>query len=324
MKALVCKEFGPYAGHTVIETDAPKIKPGHVRLRIKAAGLNFPDILMVEGKYQVKPPLPFIAGAECAGEIIEIGDGVKGLAVGDRVAAMPQVGAFAEEVIVPAPMCAKISDKMSFEEAAGFMMVYATSYYALVDVAKLQAGEKLMVLGAAGGVGLAAVEIGKALGANVVACASTAEKLAVCAEHGADAGLNYSEEDIKTRGRELTGGGADVIYDPVGDKFAEPAVRALGWQGRYLVVGFAGGEIPRVKFNLFLLKEAQIKGVHWGAAVGRDPAMHVRNLAALMEMYDAGKLRPRISSAHKLENFASAFDELMNRRAMGKVVLTMG
>ncbi|MGB0907494.1 MAG: NADPH:quinone oxidoreductase family protein [Maricaulaceae bacterium] len=323
MRALVCTEFAPYTEHKVIEVDAPVIKPGHVRLKIHAAGVNFPDILMVQGQYQVKPPFPFIAGAECAGEITELGDGVKGFAVGDRVAALPGVGAFAEEIVVPAQTLVKISDKMSYEEAAGFIMVYATSYHALKQRSDIKEGESLLVLGAAGGVGLAAVEIGNAMGAKVIAAASTAEKLAICKDHGAHEGINYTSEDLKARAKELSGGGVDIVYDPVGDKFAEPAVRAMAWGGRYLVVGFAAGEIPRVPFNLMLLKSADVRGIHWGAWIPRNQKLHVQNMMDLMGMYEAGTIKPRVSGTHTLENFADAFTALTERRVMGKVVLTM-
>lgn len=324
MKALVCTQFAPFNSHKVIETDAPKIKPGHVRLAIKAAGVNFPDILMVQGQYQVKPPFPFIAGAECAGEITELGEGVKHLKIGQRVAALPGVGCFAEEAVVPAEICVPISDKMTYEEAAGFVMVYATSYHALKDRSDIKPGETMLVLGAAGGVGLTAVELGKQMGLNVIAAASTQEKLDVCKEYGADHGINYTSEDLKARVREITGKGADICYDPVGDKFSEPALRSLKWGGRHLVIGFAGGDIPKVAFNWMLLKELDVRGIHWGAWIPKNPKMHMENMGELMAMYEAGKIKPRVSGAHKLENFADAMTALSERRVMGKVVLTMG
>lgn len=322
MRALIINEFAPYTDQAIGDIAPPKLVAGHVRLDIKAGGVNFPDILMVQGQYQIKPPFPFVAGAECAGVVSEIGDGVRGFNVGDRVAALPGTGCFAQQVVVPATSLIKISDKMSFEEAAGFTMVYATSYHALKQRSDLKAGETLLVLGAAGGVGLAAVEIGKAMGATVIAAASTQEKLEVCKAHGADHLINYTTEDLKTRAKELSGGsGVDVVYDPVGDKFAEPAVRAMTWGGRYLVVGFAAGDIPRVPFNLMLLKSADVRGVHWGAWIPRNPKQHVQNMADLMAMYEAGTIKPRVSSSHELEDFKTAFSELSERRAMGKVVL---
>lgn len=323
MKALQVTEFAPFAQHKVVEVETPAIKPGHVRIAIKAAGVNFPDILMVQGQYQIKPPFPFIAGAECAGIITEIGEGVTHLKAGQRVAALPGIGCFAEEAVVPAEICVPISDKMSFEEAAGFVMVYATSYHALKDRADLKPGETLLVLGAAGGVGLTAVELGKHMGLNVIAAASTAEKLEVCKSYGADHGINYVQEDLKARVREITGKGADICYDPVGDKFAEPALRSLKWGGRYLVIGFAGGEIPKIAFNWMLLKELDVRGIHWGAWIPKNPKSHIENMTELMHLYETDKIKPRVSATHKLENFAEAMTALSERKVMGKVVLTM-
>jgi len=261
MKALTVESFKPYADHTVQEQPSAPMKPGHIRIDVKAAGLNFPDILMVEGKYQIRPPFPFTPGSECAGIITELADDVPHLKVGDRVAAMVQNGAFASEVLAPMMVTWPIGD-MPFETAAGMALVYGTSYYGLKQRGQLKDGETLLVLGAAGGVGLAAVELGKAMGAKVIAAASTAEKLAVCKEHGADELINYTTEDLKARLKEL--GGCDVIYDPVGDKYAEPAMRTLKWYGRYLVIGFAAGEIPKIPLNLALLKSIDIRGVFWG------------------------------------------------------------
>ena len=323
MKALQITEFAPYHTHKVVDIDPPKMRKGHVRIAIKAAGVNFPDILMVQGQYQVKPPFPFVAGAECSGEITEVGEGVSHLKVGQRVAALPGVGCFAEEAVVPAEICVPISDKMSYEEAAGFVMVYATSYHALKDRADIKPGETMLVLGAAGGVGLTAVELGKKMGLNVIAAASSSEKLAVCKEYGADHGIKYVEEDLKARVREITGGGADICYDPVGDRFAEPALRSLAWNGRYLVIGFAGGEIPKVAFNWMLLKELDVRGIHWGAWIPKEPKAHLENMMELMAMYEKGEIKPRVSDAFELENFADAMTALTERRVMGKVVLTM-
>ena len=323
MKALICTQFAPYKTHKVIEVDAPVLQPGHVRLKVHAAGVNFPDILMVQGQYQVKPPFPFIAGAECAGEVIELGEGVKTLKIGDRVAALPGVGCFAEQIVIPEAIAVPISDKMSYEEAAGFVMVYATSHHALKDRSDLKPEETLLVLGAAGGVGLTAVELGKRMGATVIAAASTAEKLAICKQYGADHLINYVEEDLKTRVREITGGGADVVYDPVGDTFSEKALRSLAWGGRHLVVGFAAGDIPKVAFNWMLLKEIDVRGIHWGAWIPKNPKAHMENMMELMAMYEAGEIKPRVSGTHSLENFADAMTALTERRVMGKVVLTM-
>ena len=323
MKALQVTEFAPFAQHKVVEVDSPAVKPGHVKLRVRAAGVNFPDILMVQGQYQVKPPFPFIAGAECAGDIIEVGEGVKHLKPGMRVAALPGVGCFAEEAVVRAEICVPISDKMSYEEAAGFVMVYATSYHALKDRADIKEGDTMLVLGAAGGVGLTAVELGSQMGLNVIAAASTQEKLDICKDYGAAHGILYTEEDLKARVREITGKGADICYDPVGDKFAEPALRSLKWGGRYLVIGFAGGEIPKVAFNWMLLKELDVRGIHWGAWIPKNPKGHMTNMMELMQMYEHSKIKPRVSAAHKLDNFADAMQALVDRKVMGKVVLTM-
>lgn len=319
MKALTVHAFKPNAQHSVEETASPAMKPGHIRIDVKAAGLNFPDILMVEGKYQMKPPFPFVPGSECAGIITELADDVPHLKVGDRVGAMVQTGAFASECLAPMQVTWPIGD-MPFETAAGLALVYGTSYYGLKQRGQLQPGETLLVLGAAGGVGLAAVELGKAMGARVVAAASTDEKLAVCKAHGADEVINYSNEDLKTRMKEL--GGADVIYDPVGDKLAEPAMRTLKWYGRYLVVGFAGGEIPKIPLNLALLKSIDIRGVFWGAWTAKDPKDHQSNMGEIIGMYKSGKIKPRISGTYALEDFGKACDELTERRAMGKVILT--
>lgn len=320
MKALTVESFKPYADHTVQELPSQPMKPGHIRIDVKAAGLNFPDILMVEGKYQIRPPFPFTPGSECAGIITELADDVPHLKVGDRVAAMVQNGAFASEVLAPMMVTWPIGD-MPFETAAGMALVYGTSYYGLKQRGQLKEGETLLVLGAAGGVGLAAVELGKAMGAKVIAAASTAEKLAVCKEHGADELINYSTEDLKARLKEL--GGCDVIYDPVGDKYAEPAMRTLKWYGRYLVIGFAAGEIPKIPLNLALLKSIDIRGVFWGTLTMKSPKDHQANMGEILGMYKSGKIKPRISNTYPLEDFAKACDELTQRRAMGKVILTM-
>ncbi|MEX2520027.1 MAG: NADPH:quinone oxidoreductase family protein [Paracoccaceae bacterium] len=324
MKALICDAFGPYASHEVKEVAAPAMKPGHIRIGVKAAGVNFPDILIVEGKYQIKPEFPFSPGGECAGVVTEIGEGVEGFALGDKVFYGSGYGAFAEEMVAPAQKVFHIPEGMSFEQASAINLVYGTSYHALKDRAALKPGETLFVLGAAGGVGLAAVELGKAMGATVIAGASTDEKLEVAKAHGADMGVNYAREDIKDAVRKLSGGGVDVVYDPVGDKLAEPSFRALGWEGRYLVVGFAGGEIPKLPLNLALLKSADLRGVFWGQWIARNPEKHRANVAEFLQLFSDGKIRPRISASYPLADFVKAYDDIAERRAMGKVVLTMG
>lgn len=324
MKALICEEFAPYKSHKIQEVPAPELKAGALRISVRAAGVNFPDILIVEGKYQLKPPFPFSPGSECAGVVTEVADDVTGFAKGDRVFCGTGHGAFAEEVVIEADRVFKVPDEMSFEQASAVNLVYGTSYHALKDRAALKPGESLFVLGAAGGVGLAAVELGKAMGATVIAGASSDEKLAVCREHGADMVVNYAKEDIKEKVRELSGGGVDVVYDPVGDKFAEPAFRALGWEGRFLVVGFAGGEIPKLPLNLALLKSADVRGVFWGQWIQRNPEKHKANVAEFLAMAADGRIKPRISASYPLEDFIKAYDDIAERRAMGKVVLTMG
>lgn len=321
MKALRVHAFKDYHLHRVETVEPDLMKPGHVRIAIKAAGINFPDILMVEGKYQVRPPFPFIPGGEAAGIITEVADDVSHLSVGDRVAYLGQIGAFATEIVSPVQFVGPIGS-LPFDIAAGLVLTYGTSLYALKQRAQLQAGETLVVLGAAGGVGLAAVQLGKAMGARVIACASTDEKLAMCRKNGADEGINYSgDTDLKAAIKAL--GGADVIYDPVGDKFSEPAMRAMNWGGRYLVIGFAAGDIPAIPLNLALLKSIDILGVFWGAWTQRETQEHIKNVGELMGMLKDGTITPHISGHYALEDFADAFDALTQRRAMGKVILTM-
>ncbi len=320
MRALVCHEFQDYAKQKIETLEPQPIKAGHVRIALKAAGVNFPDILMVEGKYQMKPPFPFIPGGEGAGIITEIGDGVEHLNIGDRVACLVMHGTFATEIVAPAMAVGPIGD-MPFDVAAGLTLVYGTSYYALKQRAQLQAGETVLVLGAAGGVGLAATELAKTMGATVIAAASTDEKLAVCKSRGADHLINYTNEDLKAAVKAL--GGCDVVYDPVGDKFAQPAMRTLKWYGRYLVIGFAAGDIPKIPLNLALLKSIDIRGVFWGTWTMKDAKGHLQNMKEIMTLYHQGKIKPHISGHYPLEDFASAFDDLTNRRAMGKVILTL-
>ncbi|MDB4844881.1 NADPH:quinone oxidoreductase family protein [Hellea sp.] len=320
MKALNIHEFKSYKRQKIEELPSPKLRAGHLRISVAAAGLNFPDILMAEGKYQIKPPFPFIPGSECSGTITEVSDDVEHLKVGDKVAAMVMNGAFATEVVCSSNLVWKIGT-IPFDKAAGIALVYGTSYYALKQRAKLKKGDTLLVLGAAGGVGLAAVELGKAMGANVIAAASTNEKLQICKIHGADELINYSDEDLKRRVKEL--GGCDVIYDPIGDKYSEPAMRTLKWYGRYLVIGFAAGEIPKIPLNLALLKSIDIRGVFWGAWTARCPKDHQTNMKEILSYYASGKINPRISNSYSLDNFDLAFDELTSRKAMGKVIIKM-
>ena len=323
MKALICKEFGPEDQLVVEDVDAPAIQPGHVRIDVKAGGLNFPDLLCVRGQYQFKPPLPFVPGTEGAGVVSELGEGVEGLSVGDKVLFNTPVGAFAEQAVVPAPAVTPIPQSMPFDAAAGLTIVYGTSYHALKQRAEIKPGETLLVLGAAGGVGLATVELGKAMGAKVIAAASSDEKLAVCKTHGADELINYSTEDLKARIKELTGGkGVDVIYDPVGGDYSETAFRGIAPGGRHLVIGFAAGEIPKLPLNLALLKMASVVGVFWGAWAGSVPGGHKQNMDELFEMFEAGKIKPHVAGSYELEDFIEGFNALSGRTAIGKVILT--
>jgi NADPH2:quinone reductase len=299
--------------------------PGEVLVEVHAAGVNFPDGLMVAGTYQTKPALPFSPGSEVAGLVRAVGHGVDGLAPGTRVTAFCGTGGYAEQVVVAATRVHPIPDGMPMEHAAAFPVVYGTSFHGLVDRAALLAGETLLVLGASGGVGLTAVQIGAALGARVIAAASSAEKLALAAEHGATDLIDYGSEDLRARVKEITGGaGVDVVYDPVGGPSAEAAVRSLAWGGRYLTVGYASGDIPRVGMNRLLLQEGSLLGVLWGAWAVRNPQSNAANMARLFDLYTDGRLRPHVSCSHPLSEAATALGVVMNREALGKLVLTTG
>jgi NADPH2:quinone reductase len=320
----LCKAFGPPESLVLEEVDDPVAGDGQVVVDVHACAVNFPDVLMIQDMYQFKPPLPFSPGAEVAGIVSELGPGVVGIHAGDRVIASPGWGGLAEKVAVSADSLIPLPDDVDLVHASSFLYAYGTSQYALKDRGKLQPGESLVVLGAAGGVGLAAVELGAVMGANVIAAASTDDKLALCREYGASMTINYSTEDLKTRIRELTGGvGADVVYDAVGGSYSEPALRSMAWEGRFLVIGFAAGEIPKVPLNLALLKSCDIVGVFWGAFVARERDRHRENIAELMEWWRAGKLRPHVSSTYPLERASEAIRELADRRAKGKVVVTV-
>ncbi len=322
MKALLCKRHG--LPDTLVHEDAPDPVPGpgEVVLDMKAAGVNFPDVLIIQNKYQFKPELPFSPGAEVAGVVAAVGPEVASLKVGDRVMGSCGHGAFAEKVVVKENKALRIPDGIDFDVAAAFTLTYGTSWHALADRAALAPGETLLVLGAAGGVGLAAIEIGKALGARVIAAASSPEKLAICREHGADALIDYAREDLREAiKRETAGNGPDVIYDPVGGQYAEPAFRSIAWRGRYLVIGFANGEIPRLPLNLALLKGASIVGVFWGAYTTREPDRFAADLTEMFGRIAAGELRPHISRRYPLAEGARALEDLMHRRAIGKLVI---
>lgn len=324
MKALLCKEHGPPEKLVVEDVPTPEPGKGEVRVAIKAAGVNFPDTLIIRDMYQFKPDLPFSPGGEASGVVDKVGDGVSHMKEGDRVLVMSGNGAFAEYLSIDASRVIPIPPDMDFDIAAGFTMTYGTSHHALKQRADLKEGETLLVLGAAGGVGLAAVEIGKLMGAKVVAAASTQEKLDLCREYGADETINYTEEDLREGIKRTTGGaGADVVYDPVGDKFAEPAFRSIAWNGRYLVVGFAGGDIPKLPLNLPLIKGASIVGVFWGRFTATEPTVHQDNMKELMGWLKAGKLKPHVSKRFPLEKGGEAIRWMMDRKAMGKVLIEM-
>ncbi len=322
MKAVLCKAWGP--PESLVVEDVPSRSPGagEVLIRVRAAGVNFPDVLIVQKKYQIQPPLPFTPGAEVAGDVIAVGEGVKHVKVGDRVVSFCGVGGFAEEVVAPAAVTMPLSPGMPYEMAAAFTLTYCTSWHAVKDRAQLKAGEAMLVLGAAGGVGLAAVEIGKALGARVIAAASSDEKLAVCKAHGADVLINYETQDLREAIKAATNGkGPDVIYDPVGGKYAEPAFRSIGWRGRYLVIGFANGEIPALPWNLALLKGASLVGVFWGDFAKREPQANAAGITEMMGWIKEGKLKPLVSKTYSLEDTKQALLDLQARKATGKLVV---
>ena len=323
MKAVVCKAWGP-PELLVIEDRPPLVAgPGKVVVSVKAANVKFSDTLIIQNKYQTKPELPFIPGSEVSGVLKSIGAGVEGWKVGDRVSAQTTNGGYVEEVIMEPDRLLAIPDAMDFASAAGLASTYGTSYYALTDRGQLRAGETLLVLGASGGVGMAAVEIGKALGARVIACASSEEKLAVCRAHGADETINYVSEDMRARVKAITkGNGVDVIYDPVGGAYSELALRDMAWGGRFLVVGFAAGDIPKIPLNLPLIKGCSIVGVWLGAFAKRDRARHRANTLELWKWFAEGKIKPHVWATYPLVKAADALNALAGRKVAGKVVLT--
>jgi NADPH2:quinone reductase len=325
MKALLCKQFGPPESLVLEEVPSPKPGAGEVVISIKAASVNFPDVLIIQNKYQFKPPLPFSPGSELAGVVKEVGAGVSNVKPGDKVIAFTAFGAFAEEVKTEAVRLLRLPEGMSYEEGASFILTYGTTDHALRDRGQLKPGETLLVLGAAGGVGVAAIEIGKALGARVIACASSDDKLAVCRQHGADECINYASEDLRERIKALTGGkGVDVIYDAVGGPYSEPAFRSIAWRGRHLVIGFAAGEIPKLPLNLALLKGASAVGVFWGDFTKREPQAFAESARQLARWYRDGKLKPHVSASYPLAQAAEAMNLLASRKAKGKVVIRIG
>jgi NADPH2:quinone reductase len=324
MRALVCKEYGPPESMLIEERDDPVPGEGQILVDVKAAGINFPDVLSIAGKYQVKTPTPFVPGNEAAGIVSGIGPGVTRFAVGDKVIINSMGGAFAEKCVAKVHMSVPLPDDLNFEQGAGFTVTYGTSYHAYKQSANLQPGETVLVLGAAGGVGITAVEIAKAMGARVIAAASTDEKLEFALSAGADETINYSEVPLKETVKELTGGkGADVVYDPVGGEFAEQAFRATAWHGRYLVIGFACGDIPKFAANIALLKEASIIGVWWGTWASKNPKIQIQNMMELAALVADGTLTPRVTESYSLDDYADAFKAITERRALGKVTLRM-
>jgi NADPH2:quinone reductase len=325
MKALVCRAYGPVDSLTVSEVPDPTPAAGQVVVGVRACGVNFPDLLVVQGKYQFKPPPPFSPGGEVAGVVEAVGAGVEGLRVGDRVLAMSIWGGIAEKLAADASQVLPIPEGVDFASASCVATAYGTTLYALRDRADLRAGETLLVLGAAGGVGLAAVQIGKRMGARVIAAASTAEKLETCRRHGADLTVNYATEDLKERVKALTGGaGADVVYDPVGGPHTEAALRATAWNGRVLVIGFTAGDIPRLPTNLVLLKGCSLVGVFWGMALVRERARLLGQLGEILGWLKDGSLRPHIHAAYPLERALDALRDVEQRRVQGKVVIVVG
>lgn len=321
MKAVLCTTLGGPEDLSVQDVPSPEIKPGHVRLRVRAAGVNFADTLIIQGKYQVRPDLPFTPGIEIAGEIAELGDGVQGLKPGQRVMAVCGTGGFADEAVVPASVVVPLPDAMDFTTAASFPIAYGTSHVALRHRANLKAGEVLLVHGAAGGVGLTAVEIGKAIGATVIATAGNADKLKVAADHGADHLIDYSREDIRERVKAIAGG-VDVVYDPVGGAAFDASLRCMNWEGRILVIGFASGKIPQVPANILLVKNISVLGTFFGAYTNNAPEVAQNALVELMGWYADGKLKPHVSFTYPLEGAGEALSALIERRSTGKVVLT--
>ena len=326
MRALVCKEYGPPEPDTLVIEDVDDPVPGEglVVVDVEAAGINFPDVLTIAGQYQVRAPVPFVPGNEGAGTVCAVGAGVKQFAVGDDVIFTTRGGAFAEKCVADAHSVAALPGELSFEQGAGFAVAYGTSYHALKQSARLQQGETVLVLGAAGGVGITAVEIAKAMGAQVIAAASNEEKLRFARSAGADELINYAEVPLKETVKELTGGdGADVVYDPVGGDMAQQALRATAWHGRYLVIGFACGDIPNFPANIALLKEASIIGVWWGTWAAKNPQLQTRNMLELAQLVKDGTLTPRVTDSYLIDDYVEAFKVITERRARGKVVLRM-
>ena len=322
MHAWLCNN--PIGVDALTWTKLPSLQPqaGEVLIKIEAASLNFPDLLIVQNKYQIKPPLPFVPGSEYAGTVVAVGSGVTHVNLGQRVACLSGTGGFGTHAIAPAALCMPLPDNFPFVDAAAFIMIYATSHHALIDRAQLKPGETVLILGAAGGVGTAAIQIAKALGTKVIAAASTDEKCTLCQSLGADATINYSKENLKDAVRALTDGkGADVIYDPVGGDFTESALRTIAWRGRYLVVGFASGPIPSLPLNLVLLKGASIVGVFWGDFAKKEPKANAAMMRELAQWHDQGKIKPVIDCTMPMADLKAAYTHMGSRGVMGKLVM---
>ena len=323
MQAIVCKEWGGPEKLVLEDLPSPPMRDGAVRIQVHAAGINFLDTLLIAGQYQVKPPLPFTPGAEASGVVTEVGAGVSRFKPGDRVMAMSELGCYAEELVANADRVFPISEKMDFASAAGFPIVYGTSHVALGYRARLKPGEWLLVLGAAGGVGLTAVEIGKAMGAKVIAAAGP-EKLAIAQQHGADELIDYSHEDLRERVKAITGGhGADVIYDPVGGDAFDACLRSIAWEGRMIVIGFASGRIPQVPAGLVLVKNIDVIGFYWGSYQAHKPEVPRESFKELFRWFNEGKLKPHVSAQFELKDAARGLELLKQRKSTGKVVLMM-
>jgi len=322
MKAVLCTRFGTPDELELADIPEPKAGPGEAVVAVKAAALNFFDLLIIAGKYQHKPPFPFSPAAEFSGVVESVGAGVNGFAPGDRVIGWAGWGAAREKIVVGAAQLVKLPDNLDFDRAAGLTVTYATTLYGLRERGQLKAGETLVVLGASGGVGLAAIEIGKIMGARVIACASSDEKLAFAKAHGADETVNYARDDLRDALKRLGGArGVDVVYDPVGGQYAEPALRSLGWEGRYLVIGFAAGDIPKIPLNLVLLKSCDIRGVLWGAWTLRDPKAQAALMKEIAAWCAEGKLSAHVHAAYPLSETAAALKAIAERKVMGKIVL---
>tara|TARA_B110001454_G_C12722124_1_gene435153 strand:- start:2734 stop:3750 length:1017 start_codon:yes stop_codon:yes gene_type:complete len=331
MKAIVCKEFGPPSALSYEEVEIGNPSKNQILVDIYAAGVNFPDTLIIKNEYQFKPPLPFTPGGELAGIVSAVGEGVTAYKVGDEVIGMPGNGGFAEQILISQSQVFKKPSNMDFATAACFTLTYGTSHYALKDKAQLQPGETVLIMGASGGVGISAIEIAKAMGAKVVAAASSDEKLEVCKEYGADEVINYGKYDLTDReqiklfrsdiGKATNGNGPNVIYDPVGGNFAEPALRSIAWSGRYLVIGFAAGNIPSIPLNLYLVKGCSAVGVFWGAFTMREPQNHLANMEELSKWHEKGKIKAPVTQTFPLEKAADALDTILARKATGKIAL---